>query len=152
MGGAVQCGHPWHGRASPALILTSLDETGDTKLRIDKWLWAARFFKTRALAADAVEGGKVHLNEARVKPSKTIHLGDTLQIRIGHVEYTVLVQGLSGKRGPASEAAKLYAETEASRSAREALSQQKKMEQVAGAERKGRPTKRDRRLIQRFIE
>lgn len=127
-----------------------MDEIAGERLRIDKWLWAARFFKTRALASDAVDGGKVHLNDARVKPAKTIHLGDTLQIRIGQIEYIVIVRGLSARRGPASEAVKLYEETEASRIKREALVAQLKVQSVPGSELKGRPTKRDRRLIHRF--
>ena len=127
-----------------------MNEPSEDRLRIDKWLWAARFFKTRSLAADAVEGGKVHLNGARVKPAKTVHAGDTLKIRIGQVEYDVIVRGLSGRRGPAPEAAKLYEETEASRAAREALVSQLKAQSVPGSELKGRPTKRDRRQIHRF--
>lgn len=127
-----------------------MDEIAEERLRIDKWLWAARFFKTRALASDAVDGGKVHLNDARVKPAKTIHIGDTLQIRIGQIEYSVIVRGLSARRGPASEAVKLYEETEASRTKREALVAQLKAQSVPGAELKGRPTKRDRRHITRF--
>lgn len=121
-----------------------------TKLRIDKWLWAARFFKTRSLATDAVEGGKVHLNGVRVKPAKAVSAGDTLEIRIGFFQFIVVVCGLSPRRGPASEAAKLYQETEESRSAREALAAQLKAEAVHGEERQGRPTKRDRRHIVRF--
>lgn len=120
------------------------------KLRIDKWLWAARFFKTRSLAADAVEGGKVHLNGARIKPAKAVGIGDMLEIRSGHFVFAVAVRGLSPRRGPASEAAKLYAETEESRAAREALAARLKAEAVPGAERQGRPTKRDRRHIIRF--
>ena len=125
-------------------------EDAGARLRIDKWLWAARFFKTRSLAAEAVEGGKVHLNGARVKPAKAVNLGDTLEIRIGRFEYVVAVCGLSPRRGPASEAAKLYQESEESRAAREALALQLKAEAVPGAERQGRPTKRDRRHIIRF--
>ncbi|MHB9100868.1 MAG: RNA-binding S4 domain-containing protein [Sulfuricella sp.] len=120
-----------------------------TKLRIDKWLWAARFFKTRSLAAEAVEGGKAHLNGVRVKPAKTVSIGDTLEIRIGPFQF-VVVCGLSPRRGPASEAAKLYQETGESRSAREALAAQLKAEAIHGEERQGRPTKRDRRHIVRF--
>lgn len=127
-----------------------MDDSVGERLRIDKWLWAARFFKTRALATDAVDGGKVHLNDARVKPAKTLHIGDTLQIRIGQLEYTVIVRGLSARRGPASEAVKLYEETDASRTKREALVAQMKAQSVPGSELKGRPTKRDRRLIHRF--
>jgi ribosome-associated heat shock protein Hsp15 len=123
---------------------------GNTKLRIDKWLWAARFFKTRSLATDAVEGGKVHLNGVRVKPAKAVSIGDTLEIRIGPFQFIVVICGLSPRRGPASEAAKLYQETEESRSAREVLAAQLKAEAVHGEARQGRPTKRDRRHIVRF--
>jgi ribosome-associated heat shock protein Hsp15 len=118
------------------------------RLRIDKWLWAARFFKTRSLASDAVEGGKVHLNGVRVKPAKTINLGDMLEIRIGSFRHVVAVCGLSGRRGPASEAAKLYEETAESHAAREELAAQ--MKASPGEDHQGRPTKRDRRLIHRF--
>ncbi|MCE5180686.1 MAG: RNA-binding protein [Betaproteobacteria bacterium] len=124
------------------------EESG--RLRIDKWLWAARFFKTRSLASDAVEGGKVHLNGIRVKPAKTVNLGDRLEIRIGCFQFVVDVLGLSGRRGPASEAVKLYEETVESRTVREALAAQMKAEAVSGEARQGRPTKRDRRHIVRF--
>ena len=123
-----------------------------TKLRIDKWLWAARFFKTRSLAAEAVEGGKAHLNGVRVKPAKAVSIGDTLEIRIGPFQFIVVVCGLSPRRGPASEAAKLYQETDESRSARESLAAQLKAEAVHGEVCQGRPTKRDRRHITRFTE
>jgi ribosome-associated heat shock protein Hsp15 len=129
---------------------SSTNESGAERLRIDKWLWAARFFKTRSLAAEAVEGGKAHLNGVRVKPAKTVSIGDTLEIRIGPFQYIVVVCGLSPRRGPASEAAKLYRETVESRSAREALAAQLKAEAIHGEERQGRPTKRDRRHIVRF--
>jgi len=130
----------------------STNESGAERLRIDKWLWAARFFKTRSLAADAVEGGKVHLSGARIKPAKAVGIGDMLEIRIGHFVFVVAVRGLSPRRGPASEAAKLYAETEESRAAREALAAQLKAEAVHGEIRQGRPTKRDRRHIIRFTD
>ena len=123
-----------------------------TKLRIDKWLWAARFFKTRSLAAEAVEGGKAHLYGVRVKPAKAVSIGDTLEIRIGPFQFIVVVCGLSPRRGPASEAAKLYQETDESRSARESLAAQLKAEAVHGEVCQGRPTKRDRRHITRFTE
>ena len=129
---------------------SNLNDDGNERLRIDKWLWAARFFKTRALAADAVEGGKVHLNGVRVKPSKALNVGDRLEIHVGRFEFVVSVLGLSPRRGPASEAAKLYEETAGSRAAREALALQLKAEAAAGMERQGRPTKRDRRQIHRF--
>lgn len=128
----------------------STNQSGTERLRIDKWLWTARFFKTRSLATEAVEGGKVHLNGVRVKPAKAVGIGDTLEIRIGPFQFIVVVCGFSPRRGPASEAAKLYQETEESRSARDALAAQLKAEAVHGEERQGRPTKRDRRHIVRF--
>ncbi len=118
------------------------------KLRIDKWLWAARFFKTRALAVEAVESGKVMLNEARVKPAKTIAAGDRLDIRIGQYHFDVEVLALSGKRGPAAEAQKVYRERDESRERRAKIAANiKALPQPAF---KGRPTKRDRRVIERF--
>lgn len=119
------------------------------KFRIDKWLHAARFFKTRSLAAEAVERGKVHVNGARVKPAKIVAIGDILTIRIGQYQYEIKVLALSNKRGSASEALKLYQETEASRETREMLAEQIKM-QSQPFYTKGRPTKRDRREIGRF--
>lgn len=119
------------------------------KFRIDKWLCAARFFKTRSLAADAVECGKVHVNEARVKPAKTVAVGDVLTINIGQKQYVVEVLVLSSRRGPASEAQKFYSETDASRQRREAIAAQLKS-QPQPFFFKGRPTKRDRREIERF--
>lgn len=123
--------------------------TDSSKLRIDKWLWAARFFKTRALAVDAIECGKVLVNETRVKPAKTIAVGDTLSIRLGPYMFEVEVLGLSDRRGPAPQAQKLYRETEAGRLKREALAAEIKA-QPKPSELKGRPTKRDRREIERF--
>ncbi len=122
------------------------------KIRIDKWLWAARFFKTRAVAADAVEGGKVHLNGARVKPAKTVKPGDQLQIRQGRFEFEVIVRALSARRGPAPEAALLYEETVESRVAREELAARLKAEAPLHSNQKGRPTKKARRQIIRFTE
>jgi ribosome-associated heat shock protein Hsp15 len=123
----------------------------EEKIRIDKWLWAARFFKTRSLAADAVEGGKVHLNDTRVKPAKTLKPGDRLSIRVGRLEFLVVVRAVSGRRGPASEAAKLYEETEESRRAREELAARLKAEAPLYPDQKGRPTKKARRQIIRFV-
>lgn len=119
------------------------------KLRIDKWLWAARFYKTRSLAADAVESGKVLVNEVRAKPAKTIAAGDRLDIRIGQYQFLLEVLALSSKRGPAPEAQKLYRESDASRERRAALAAQLKAQPLQFSFR-GRPTKRDRRLIERF--
>ncbi|CAE6500452.1 Heat shock protein 15 homolog [Nitrosomonas nitrosa] len=119
------------------------------KFRIDKWLHAARFFKTRSLAADAVERGKVQINGMRVKPSKTVATGDKLMIRIGPYQYEIEVLALSNKRSSATEAQKLYKETDESRKAREKLTEQIKV-QSQQFYTKGRPTKRDRREIERF--
>ena len=127
--------------------MTTDDHT--EKFRIDKWLCAARFFKTRSLAADAVECGKVHINETRVKPAKTVMVGDMITINIGQKQYIVEVLALSNKRGPASQAQKLYLETDASRERREAIAAQLKS-QPQPFFFKGRPTKRDRREIERF--
>ena len=121
----------------------------NSKTRIDKWLWAARFFKTRALAVDAIECGKVLLNEIRIKPAKTIAVGDVLSIRLGPYLFEIEVLALSDKRGPAPQAQKLYRETEAGRIKREALAAEIKA-QPKPSELKGRPTKRDRRDIERF--
>lgn len=126
-----------------------MTQDAENKLRIDKWLWAARFFKTRALAVDAIECGKVLVNETRVKPAKTIAAGDTLGIRLGPYTFIVEVLALSDRRGPAPQAQKLYRETEAGRIKREALAAEIKAQPQA-SELKGRPTKRDRREIERF--
>ena len=119
------------------------------RFRIDKWLWAARFFKTRSLATAAVECGKVLLDEARVKPAKAIAPGDMLDIRIGQLQFVVEVLALSNKRGPATEAQKLYRETDDSRQRRLAIAALLK-EQPPPFRFKGRPTKRDRRVIEKF--
>jgi ribosome-associated heat shock protein Hsp15 len=122
------------------------------RVRIDKWLWAARFYKTRALAADAVEGGKVQLNGDRVKPAKQVKPGDALVVRNGAFTWEVEVLGLSERRGPAAEAAKLYRESEASRKTREDTAALLKAErQSSPVQAKGRPTKKQRRQIIRFI-
>lgn len=121
-----------------------------TPVRIDKWLWAARFYKTRSLAAAAVEGGKIQLNGERVKPAKTVRPGDEVRVRLGPYEHIVLVQGTAERRGPASVAAMLYTETEASRLAREKLHWQLTRAAPAMEPEKGRPTKRDRRDLERF--
>ena len=122
----------------------------DGRLRLDKWLWAARFFKTRALAAEAVEGGKVEVNGDRPKRARALSIGDELRIRLGPYEHTVRVRALSARRGPASEAAGLYEETDASRAKREELAiQLKSLHAVFGPD-KGRPSKKDRRDIQRL--
>jgi len=118
------------------------------KARIDKWLWTARFFKTRALAVAAIETGKVILNGARIKPAKALAAGDMLTLRLGPYTQVVEVLGLSNKRGPAAEAQKLYQETEESRVQRAALALELKA-QPQPSEQKGRPTKKDRREIEK---
>ena len=124
----------------------------EDKLRIDKWLWGARFFKTRGLATEAVSGGKVHVNGQRVKPACKLRMDDKLRIQRGTVEYTVVVRGLSGRRGPASEAQQLYEETEESSAAREQQLQEQRLMRMANAPvSRGRPSKRERRHIVRFI-
>jgi len=123
--------------------------SNSAKFRIDKWLWAARFFKTRAIAVDAVESGKVLVNDTRVKPAKAIAMGDILSIRLGPYLFEVEVLALSDKRGPAVQAQTLYRETEEGRVKREALAAEIKA-QPNPFELKGRPTKRDRRDIERF--
>lgn len=121
------------------------------KYRIDKWLFAARFFKTRSLAADAVERGRVTLNEQRVKPAKVVAVGDTLIIRIGHVQYVIKVLALSNTRGSATQAQLLYNETDESRQQREILAARMKAQPQPVFSSKGRPTKRDRREIERLM-
>ena len=121
------------------------------KVRIDKWLWAARFYKTRSLAAESVQGGKIEVNGERVKPAKTVQPGDEVRVRLGPYEHIVVVRATSERRGPAAVAATLYEETAASRAAREKLSEQLRIAPAGFVyEDKGRPTKRDRRDIDRF--
>ena len=124
------------------------------KIRIDKWLWAARFFKTRSLATEEVTGGKVRLNQQRTKPAKEIHLGDELTIRIGYVERTIIVKALSTQRRSAKEAALLYEETPESIEKREQAAALRRQEVATRPRGIGRPTKKERRsmhsLIHRF--
>ena len=122
----------------------------DGRVRLDKWLWAARFFKTRALAVEAIEGGKVQLNGERAKRSKGVQAADTVRVRVGPYEHDVVVRAVSDRRGPATVAATLYEETEASRAARERLSVQLKSIGHDYAFEKGRPTKKERRDLHRF--
>ena len=115
------------------------------RLRIDKWLWAARFYRTRSLAAQAVAGGKVKLNGERAKPGKGVRPGDRLEIRSGELQWLVEVRAVSAQRGPASEAAKLYAEGKESRSRREHMLLMRRAGPHPAHDARGRPTKRDRR-------
>jgi ribosome-associated heat shock protein Hsp15 len=118
------------------------------RVRIDKWLWAARFYKSRSLATDAVGGGLVQLNGARVKPSREVVVGDELELTIGHTRRVVIVRGIGDRRGPAKEAVKLYEETAASIAARELAAEQRRLQSPPpGADLGMRPTKRDRRRL-----
>lgn len=116
------------------------------RIRIDKWLWAARFYKTRSLSADEVERGRVQLNGHATKPAREVRLGDTIRLRQGEQERTVVVRGLSGQRGPAPVAQALYEETADSIAARARHAEQRRMApEPALAQEHGRPTKRQRR-------
>lgn len=116
-------------------------------MRIDKWLWAARFFKTRSLAAQAVDSGKVHWNGERCKPAREIRVDDALRVRAGETEWEIRVRALSDKRGPASVAQTLYEETAEGRMRREQQAALRKLSREPAREIKGRPTKRDRRRL-----
>lgn len=120
-------------------------------MRLDKWLWAARFFKTRQLAAEAVTGGKVHLNGQRTKPGKEVHRGTRLLVHKGGLEWDIEVLELSRQRRPASEAVGWYQETEASLSRRQEITdERRRMRALEGSLAQGRPTKKDRRRITSF--
>jgi ribosome-associated heat shock protein Hsp15 len=122
----------------------------DGRVRLDKWLWAARFYKTRGLASDAIAGGKVQVNGDRAKRARPVQPGDEIRIRQGPYEHHVVVRALSARRGPASAAAELYEETPASRAARDAMALQLKSLHAAFVPDKGRPTKKDRRELGRL--
>jgi ribosome-associated heat shock protein Hsp15 len=121
-----------------------------TRVRLDKWLWAARFFKTRGLAAQAIETGKVEVNGERAKRAKQLQIGDQLRIRLGPYHHIVKVRGVSERRGPPAVAAELFEETEESRKAREAMQLQVRIAQSVPGYDRGRPTKKDRRDIERL--
>ena len=116
-------------------------------VRLDRWLWAARFFKTRGLAVEAVGGGRVHLNGQRTKPSKDVRPGDELEVTIGQATITVIVRATAERRGPAAEAALLYEETEESRKAKEQRAEQRRLAPPPITPGGARPTKRDRRRL-----
>ena len=119
-------------------------------MRIDKWLWAARFFKTRNLAQHAVNGGRVKLNGDRVKPAHAVKPGDAISVRVEEIEWQVIVRGLSERRGPAPEARKLYEENAASLAERQRLMDLRRWGAEPTSHLKGRPTKRDRRLLEKL--
>jgi ribosome-associated heat shock protein Hsp15 len=116
-------------------------------VRIDKWLWAARFFKTRSLAQQAVAGGRVQLNGERTKRAHDVRIGDNVDVRVGDWRWQVVVKALSDRRGPAEEARRLYEETAQSRAERERRQDLRRWGAEPGAALKGRPTKRDRRRL-----
>ena len=119
-------------------------------MRIDKWLWAARFFKTRSLATDAVEGGKIKLNGERPKPAKAVKISDQLEVRSGPFTFAISVLALSDKRGPATVAATLYVESAQSQAARKILADQLRADAATTPFLRGRPTKKARRAIIQF--
>jgi ribosome-associated heat shock protein Hsp15 len=124
------------------------NETASTKVRLDKWLWAARFYKTRGLSSEEIDKGRVRLNGQLAKPSKDVKVGDTLEMRIGHEVRTVVVRGLSGVRSSAPVAALLFEETAASLAQRAAHAEMRRLApEPAHSQTMGRPTKRDRRDI-----
>ncbi|HKT61823.1 MAG TPA: RNA-binding S4 domain-containing protein [Gemmatimonadales bacterium] len=126
------------------------EDADDGRVRLDKWLWAARFFKTRSLAAEAIAGGKVQVNGDRAKRARPVQVGDRIRVRLGPYEHDIVVRALSARRGPATAAAELYEETPESIAARETLAAQlKSVHSVFGPDR-GRPSKRDRREIDRL--
>ncbi|MEO8295628.1 MAG: S4 domain-containing protein [Gemmatimonadota bacterium] len=127
-----------------------MKDEAEEAFRLDKWLWAARFFKTRALAAEAIAGGKVEVNGDRAKRSRRLQPGDQVRVQLGPYQHLVTVTGLSNRRGPASSATSLYQETDASRKAREMLSVEMKAAHTAFQYDKGKPNKKERRTILRF--
>jgi len=121
------------------------------KVRVDKWLWAARFFKTRSLAARAVSGGHVHVNGGRVKPARTVQAGDRIRITRGEETFVVTVLALAERRGPAKVARTLYEESEESRLAREEARRERRLIRAPAVRPRGRPDKRERRKIREFL-
>jgi ribosome-associated heat shock protein Hsp15 len=120
------------------------------RVRLDKWLWAARFYKTRALAAEAVDGGKVRVNDERAKRARPLAAGDAIVLRAGPFEYQITVRAVSERRGNAQAAMALYEETAASKAQRERVALQLKVGNTLLTRRAERPTKRDRRRLERF--
>lgn len=128
------------------------DEAGGDTVRLDKWLWAARFYRTRSVAADAIDVGQVRVNDQRVKPAKAVHVGDLVLMRIGGLEREVRVTIAADVRVAAPIAQTRYAETEVSLAARAAAEARRRLEREPAHSRKGRPTKRDRRELASFVD
>jgi len=123
-----------------------------TRMRLDKWLWASRFFKTRSLASGAVDSGKIKVNGTQVKPAKEITIGDRLEISAHEQQWTIIVNAINAQRRPAPEARLLYEEIPESVARRQQLAELKRLAPTPGSTIKGRPTKRDGRKIRRFGE
>jgi ribosome-associated heat shock protein Hsp15 len=142
--------HVAHKKIAP--VTQHKNTIGHSKIRVDKWLWAARFYKTRSLASEAIKGGKISLNDHRAKASRDINIGDVVVLRQGYDEKTVDVLALSDKRGPASIAQQLYQEHPESISKREKEKELRKLSAQHSPQGEGRPTKRSRRQIHRFTQ
>ncbi len=132
------------------MVFSREQADGPASVRVDKWLWAARFFKSRSIAVTAIEGGKVTVNGERVKPSRDVKAGDSVRVRLGPYEHVVIVRAVSDRRGPATQAALLFEETAESRAAREKLHWQLKHAAPVIVPGDGRPTKKDRRDLNKF--
>lgn len=132
------------------MVRKSAPDVNPVQLRIDRWLWVARFFKTRALASAAVKGGKVDCNDVRVKPARMVKAGDRLEISRGMQRLEVIVEALSARRGPASAAAELYSKTDASIARRQTEQEARQLTRASKADYGGRPDKRARRRIRSF--
>ena len=138
---------------TPAMSRTDAahDNAGDDRVRFDKWLWAARFYKTRSLCAQAIETGQARVNGGRAKPARTMRIGEAVSIRKSGIVCEVVVTALADRRGNATEAAKLYCETEASAAAREEARVARRAAELTQPRFPGRPTKRQRRKLEDFL-
>lgn len=132
--------------------MTAAEAAAPDRMRIDKWLWVARFYKTRSLASAAISAGHVKLNGSTIKPARELRCGDCLELAIGDTRWTLLVRGLNAQRRPASEAQKLYTETAESMARRFAEKESRRLAPTPGSDLHGRPTKKARRQIRGFNE